>query len=253
MRYFLLGLLTIMFLFGCTSNNEEEYYHSGNGPDTTSTSGSLIAHIPVEGELVDITGNILLNFFGDIHYTQGIDGSPQGAVVLDGEEDFILAFIDAYDSVSISLWFLRNADTELEQPDKPTLIDYSSDGIMAYLDAVSGGTYLITEMDAESEQSSMWVNSFYDWSHLYIEITGNALSVNYLGQSPSAGEVEFEDTYSPSTAINLRGEQLFIGRASGGSEVLNSYFKGALDDIRVYNRFLTGSEILTLRNEKTVN
>jgi hypothetical protein len=251
MKYFLSAMIISLFIFSCTGENEEEYYSSDTDGDTSNVSGSLIAHIPVDGDVTDITGRTLLTFFGDMSFTQGIDGNPQGAVTLNGENNFILAFIDKYDSISISMWFLR--DAEIEEPYTPTLIDYSSDQVTAYLDGGSGATYIVTGMDGIENTSDTWINSFLDWNHLYIEITSNKVNVTYQGQTPVEGLLDFTEVLTPAAPLNFMGDQLYIGRSSEGINLSDTYFDGAIDDIRVYNRFLTTAEINELRSERIAN
>jgi len=41
---------------------------------------------------------------------------------------------------------------------------------------------------------------------------------------------------------------VYIGRSSVKDEIVNSYFKGNIDEIHIYDRFLTDSELAYFKN-----
>lgn len=78
------------------------------------------------------------------------------------------------------------------------------------------------------------------WHHVYIEIKRNNTKVLIDNIEQTLINIDTVNNIG-----NFRIDKLFIGGRNGGSY----FFNGSLDDIKIYNRSLTQSEITNLYNE----
>lgn len=111
----------------------------------------------------------------------------------------------------------------------------------------SGNSDLVYLMYSESNtnQPGIWVNSSNfckgtglstgTWIHLAVTYDGSNLKV-------FEGGTQVGESCSYTTAINTSTGQLSIG----GNSIWGEYFDGIIDDVRIYNRALSASEIQSI-------
>ena len=174
------------------------------------------------------------------------------ALEFDGQDDRI-TFGDAYDiddnstMRTFSTWFRRkSADTEDVIFSKKSGSGASTAGYMLWIDdtsdavmfEVANGTnnYLVTSTTTVTDQDWHHIAVSYnplDTAAINIFIDGTIDVSAKTGSLESSGEIN--GTFS-------NAEEFIIGRAETGSGT----FHGTIDDFRIYNRAMSGSEISQL-------
>jgi hypothetical protein len=194
----------------------------------TTIDNSLVAYYPFNGNANDFTSNGRnLTFHGDTSLIEGKDNFTDRAYSFDGVGDYLeyTADIPSFDNYTISLW---------AQP-------------------ASAGTY--KAMFSSDNNSGKGFQIDLDGSKFRIRIAGVGNLV--LGTALLNGDWTFiaftydgtnykgymNDNITKSDSGGTTEFDLFrIGRNRNG----NTYFSGAIDELRIYNRALTDSEISSL-------
>jgi hypothetical protein len=192
---------------------------------TTTIDNSLVAYYPFNGNANDLTDNGRnLAVFDITNLIAGKDNSPNSAYSFDGVGDYLEYTTDfpSFDNYTISLWAKPASAGTYEAM-------FSSDnnsgrGFQIDLDGsnfrirIAGGGSLVL--------GTALLNG--DWTFIAFTYDGT----NYIGymndnitESEPGGTTEFD--------------RFRIGRNRNG----NTYFAGAIDELKIYNRALTASEI----------
>jgi len=87
--------------------------------------------------------------------------------------------------------------------------------------------------------ASTYVPSYNQWHHIYIEC-------NYSGASNFYIDGVLNATKSSPITLSLSNNKIYLGHCYANSPY---WYKGMLDDFRIYNRVLTPTEITALYNE----
>jgi hypothetical protein len=195
---------------------------------TTTIDNSLVAYYPFNGNANDLTDNGRnLAVFDITNLIAGKDNSPNSAYSFDGVGDYLEYTTDfpSFDNYTISLWAKPASAGTYEAM-------FSSDnnsgrGFQIDLDGsnfrirIAGGGSLVL--------GTALLNG--DWTFIAFTYDGT----NYIGymndnitESVPGGTTEFD--------------RFRIGRNRNG----NTYFAGAIDELKIYNRALTASEISSL-------
>lgn len=227
MKYLFI-LLTMALLLSCESENEEDLDNEGSYP-------GLIAYFPLDSTYADESGNAnLLQAHGEPEFIEGYDDKPFSAVLLDGEEDYLVATIGKPDTFSISMWARSYRYFVGEWPHwQSTVFDYSNKQVYGYIDGVSGATQISFGIESEPV-TGIIPDNIYHWFHLYVSV-GNDIEIYYNGSLSEKEPVEDQIAYF--------SENLYLGRASEDDEIELTYFYGLLDEVRIFNRILTQAEI----------
>jgi len=214
-----------------TTDTKDENGVSLESPYETSFNtfdNSLVAYYPFNGNANDLTSNGRnLEFHGDPTLVEGKDNSSNNsAYSFDGVGDYLeTENIPSFDNYTISLWAKPASAGTYEAM-------FSSDnnsgrGFQIDLDGsnfrirIAGGGSLVL--------GTALLNG--DWTFIAFTYDGT----NYIGymndnitESVPGGTTEFD--------------RFRIGRNRNG----NTYFAGAIDELKIYNRALTASEISSL-------
>ncbi len=243
----LICLLPILLFTQCISDNVEEKY--GSTVPEEAPSGE-IAWFPLNGNLNDSTGNnTAIAVSGDINFTDGVAG--QG-LKLNGSDNFILVSPGYLDTISILFWV--KTVNGIDKPNRPVLFDYGQGAVSAALvDGVSGATNFSLQQDSTQYSSAdmgeeYYLNSFYSYSMVYVEAAGNVASFYYKGALSNGAANVVSNQYEFPGLLNASTELVYIGRSSKKEEIVNSFFKGNIDEIHVFNHFLSDSELEYFKN-----
>jgi hypothetical protein len=248
----LLGPFGLCF-YPCESENiEDKYLKRANGPDSLNnqpTKGEL-AWLPLNGNLKDSSGNnIPVLLVGNTQFTQGLNEDYGQGLYLDGKS-YLVLHVGYYDTLSVVLWI--KGEGGLERENAPVLFDYGLNTLSAQLDVdgTTGATNLRVkkneDMAGSHENKSVeYLNSFTQYSLLYMESGGDKTKVYFKGYS-SGHEIVYSDEFNFPGNMNAKTDLLYIGRSSQRANQENSYFKGAIDEVRIYNKTLTNTEIEAL-------
>ena len=198
----------------------------------------LVAYYPFNGNANDESGN-------------GNDGSVNGAILtadrfgnensafnFDGNDDYINLgndeLLNPQTSITVSAWIyptenkneiiVLNADGGWESNMSYSLRMNSSDIIFA----VGNGTN-------NNLQTLYPIQPLYNWYHLVGQYDGNSIKLFVNSQLVSTNEIGYIQLKDTSTPIVI-----------GYFPSYGQYFKGKIDNIRIYNRALSESEIQEL-------
>jgi hypothetical protein len=237
MKHFLLFTSTIILLFSCVYENEEDAYYSPPGNQKNTLDSGLIAHFCFQNSLIDSSTN---NVTGTFHGTQVFGDFSKGnkAIVFNGTDNYFEIPVGNHDTIAISLFF--KTDGALDALQKPYILDYGKDALALNLDAVSGGTYMTVNNQTLNDPSENWISSFEGWNNLYIEAILSAKQFRVIYNSGIKTDLVISSVSSGTMTLN--SESIIIGCNSSGTSAGN-YFKGLIDDIRIYNRKLNNTEL----------
>ena len=213
-----------------------------SGFDTSGCSvaigGGLIAYYPFNGNANDESGNGNDGTVYGATLTTGKDGNPNSAYEFDGVNDYVSTPVtsqnDLPNDFSISLWFnkkesgtfLSNMDSVAQERGEFHFgwngWDYT--GFCFY--------YLTADNIAEASCTSQTIQNNL-WYYVVITLVKGGNMTFYLN-----GNLENSIT-TPTTALLFNPIQL-------GWNGYSLYFKGSIDEVRIYNRSLSASEITSL-------
>ena len=195
--------------------------------DFTVMDPSLEAFYPFNGNAEDITSNGRdLTVTGDTSLTFGKDNSSNSAYYFDGNGDYLeyVTNIPSFDNYTISLWAKPASSGTYEA--MFSSYDNSNNGFQIDLNGnnfhirkSSGGNIVLSTAQLEV------------WTFIAFTYDGTN-SIGYINS------VSDNESSGGTTEFN----RFRIGRNRGGS----TYFSGAIDELRIYNRALTASEIASL-------
>jgi hypothetical protein len=124
----------------------------------------------------------------------------------------------------------------------PTIVDFGKGAVKFEVDGITGQTFIALTSGGDRkkfDKEELIVDTWAEWNFVYIQITGGKSSVRYSNKS--YGELSFE---SVEKSIDFKNGSLIIGKSS--TEPYN-YFKGSIDDLKVFNRALSEEEIKSLK------
>lgn len=243
---FLLATLIILF-HNCTYKNEEDEYgkKTNNGKNENTLDSGLVAFFSFEESLADSSkNNISAIFNGNPQYESNTTlGTNNKALILNGIDNWLEIPVGSRDTIAISMFF--KGDDALSDIQKPCLIDYGKDALSLKLDAVAGETYIaVNGNKLNDEPANDWICSFHMLNYLYIEVVISkkqirVFSITYGDQNESKEERIFNPNIS--APLTLKNNSIIIGYSTNLSN--DSYFRGLIDDVRIYNRKLADDEL----------
>ena len=212
-----------------TTDTKDENGVSLESPYETSFNTfdySLVAYYPFNGNANDLTDNGRnLAVFDITNLIAGKDNSSNSAYYFDGDEDYLeyTGIIPSFDSYTISLWAKPASSgtyeamfSSYDDPDKGFQIDLDVGNFHIRKAGASGGNIVLSAAQLEV------------WTFIAFTYDGTN-SIGYINDnitvSDPGGTTEFN--------------RFRIGRNRNG----NTYFTGAIDELKIYNRALTASEI----------
>lgn len=232
------------------------------GPINASLTAGLVAYYPFNGNTLDESGNNLNGrTVNGATYGPDRNETSQSALLLDGVDDYFEIADNARlrpDSISISLWFKpRQVDSTAHIYNKSNYADHQNQQYSAfirppksmpvtnpcceiYFDVNNDGLCTI-------EQPIQNPVIYYDptfkmnrWYHMVTVFTGQTNRLYINGQLKRN---ERELTNNP--IDKCVGSPLRFGAQADFDP---NYFDGMMDEIRIYNRGLTQTEINALYN-----
>ena len=223
------------------SDSEEEGEEAGQ-PD--------IAYYPFDGSANDATGNGNDGTeHGGTSYVAGVNGQ---AIQLDGETGYVdlteATNLDGFGAFTISVW-LKPA-VEMNSSTGRQVILYKgrpSQNVTSYelgYDAYDGQLHFtaISAADWFSNGSVGYLTELpaQEWLHVACTYDGASVVRMYV-DGQEAGSV-FEEGSGMAGSLFDNSDPLTVGRRPDGQY----YFNGSLDELRVYNRALSASEVRSL-------
>ncbi len=212
------------------------------------SAGGLVSYWPFDGNANDIIGSNHGTVYGGASLASGLKGVTDTAYSFDGVDDYINvnSSFGNPNTVTISVWFKT-----------------SSNGIIFNQhDTVSPPT------SANSHVPALWV---IPDGRLRAELWSGSIGAIYSSNSVAdnnwhlatlVGNTNIQYLYLDGVLVNSRSGNLSqswwarttfgVGYAANreGSASVWKYFPGSLDQVHIYNRALSGSEILVIYNEE---
>lgn len=218
-------------------------YVTGNSQNNTITEG-LVAWFPLNGNGTDaVTGDPGTNNGATpTSNTQGVDGR---AMSFNGTTNFIRVenrpeIGNLTSNFTASAWFNKTETTTTQNIFSATRIT-TANGIA--LSPVLGGTVRLTTLGVRDYNSTTATFAANTWTHM-VAVMG-ATDVTYYVNGVQRDTI----THTVGGTANS-DDPYYIGAGTAtGTSTLSTPFAGSIDDIRLYNRQLTPSEIQTLFNQ----
>lgn len=208
-------------------------------------SKGLVTFFPFSGTYNDITGAAAYSYGWALNYTADRKGAANNALSLNSTLFYAYSFNEAFytfQDFSVSFWFYKNSwsgvNSTMVCAGYPNYINefrISEDGTAQkiFFDIkTNNGTYKVSALTAPSLGA---------WHHVVALRSGTALKLYIDGELQ--GSVPCDNQVISTEYNNWGYSYLFAGTDLNWPY---NYFEGSLDDIRVYNRALTNSEIIDL-------
>ena len=200
---------------------------AANATFTTTMDPSLEAFYPFNGNANDLTSNGRnLAVYDNTTLIAGRDNSSNSAYSFDGDGDYLeyTTDIPSFNNYTISLW-AKPASTGTYEAMFSSYDDSSYgfqidlDGSNFHIRKSGGGNIVLSTARLD------------DWTFMAFTYDGTN-SIGYIDNETPVSE----------TGGTTEFNRFRIGRNRNG----NTYFTGAIDELKIYNRALTASEISSL-------
>jgi len=219
---------------------------TANSGQSASTEPGMAAYYPFDSDLRDYSNNSNHgNAIGNITFTPG---AVDNGVKFDGGSYVEVPdspSLDLYNAFTISVWLnkedsgtggwsivLSKGDTSSLGDDSPYALAHSSDGLSPLIRLVQDNRYTSITSGARAD--------FRQWYHLTVTWDGQNIKFYIDGT--------VKDTKTWTGTLPDSSASLLIGCDPPGS---TEYYKGDMDELRIYNYVLTPGEITTLYNQGT--
>jgi hypothetical protein len=239
MKKIFLLFASIYLLCNCTYKNEEEEYFSTSKVNLES---GLVAHYTFDNSLLDKSlKNTTGSLNGEAVYEEG---KFDKALKLNGVDNYFTINAGNLQQVTVVMYFL--GESELSSTQKPYLLSYGQDAINLNLDAVSGGTYFNVNGSTLNTPAENWISSFAGWNFLCLEISVADKTVKIICNSDKKNFTKPINS-TLDNSVSLKDGNIIIG--TDPNKTIENFFKGKIDDVRIYDRFLNDEEVQKLMNQ----
>ena len=211
-------------------------------PVGVSPSGSraLIAHLPFDGSLVDISENGFDALYSspDFSFGKGHTDSAQGLRVLaDKFVQLPYRIANCGEEMTLAMWIYRSADK-----DKQQIFNFSRDGEhYVSLTPEDGGLMTYTVVDGENVAKLQGPKlTVKQWHHVAVAASPAGTTIYLDGEAVGSG--------SSATPAEIAPVLNYIGRTADGVE---ERLLTMIQDLRVYNYALNASEVKDAMNGQT--
>jgi len=193
--------------------------------------------------------NVIYDYSGTASNVTYAAGKFDKAAVFNGSNGYITTglTLPANSTMSFSFWFYKDS-SQVITGDTYMLSDLNSSASHRRIDIrYNTGTDLIF-IDIGNGSSSSQTSTGYTppsdtWTHLAVTLNGTAVKMYINGNSTPVAD------YTSSVAFGTAGvDALALGRPGAYN---CCYFKGKLDQVRIFNKTLSPGEVNSLYNETT--
>jgi len=224
--------------------------------DIEPSNSAMVLYLPFNGNAYDSSYYSNDGTLYGPTLTTGVDGTPNSAYSFDGVSDYIEIANDTSlnpDYITLAAW-VNAQDAPSHTPDiirKSTFADASNEQYLlrltnsnypqAGIKTGNSCAYEGTNWDFCNSSSSISLSS---WHFIVSTFDGTNLRLYIDGV--------FNNSYSLTTpdVLTKCGSDLRIGLAWSNYP---NYYKGIIDEVRIYNRALTSCEISNLFNSQTIS
>jgi PKD repeat protein len=203
-------------------------------PATSTPSGLVAAYNFDQGSgstLTDVSGR---NHHGRIYGAAWTNSGKYGkALAFDGVNDFVKVSdstaLDLTTGMTLEAWVYPTASQSGQRPviKKEAEVYFLHAGSTTGTLRPSGGVTIGSTIKSVTAPNAIPVNA---WSHLALTYNGSTLRLYVNGAQVASASVS--GTIKNGGALRI-----------GGDSVYKQYFQGRVDDIRIYNRALTATQV----------
>jgi Secretion system C-terminal sorting domain/Concanavalin A-like lectin/glucanases superfamily len=190
------------------------------------------------------TNNYSSVVYGNPVFVADRFGNDSSASLFNGSTDYIRCVIGSHPALAVSVWVrfpfpITN--------DFPTIFDYGTKAFCLQVDGYTGATAYNYGKVANVVNDSIHVFTNYmlsdgAWHHLFVD-------VGFPGIGP---RIYFDGMYQNHhpwyIGMDVISQYFCIGRVDTSENLWDNYYAGEIDEMRVYNRYLTEFEIIKLYN-----
>jgi len=193
----------------------------------------LVAWYPLDGNADDVGGNgIHGNLVGGVDFVDGISGQ---AAFFDGSSYIDISSLDVSDdsTFSISFWILDESTSSAYRRWISSCIDTTAGYSFGVREEITGKVQISLEGNGYTNDVA---EIFKDgaWHFFALVADGSTLKMFFDGPNPI---IDVSESFVPETGLYLGGYWI-----PSGAE----YMEGRIDEVRIYDRALTESEISLL-------
>jgi hypothetical protein len=234
--------------------NLPDYLKEEKPMNESDLTNGLVAWYPLDGNASDMSGNSRHGTIYGSNPTEDRHGKMNRAYNFDGIDDYIKINHDkAFNHLplSISAWFNSNGNSGqagivskywAAHWNGWQIMDFNGDLVPWYLRSLSPRNVIIGKYgESKAFETKTPLNS---WSHATVVFSEDGGTLFLNGKEADSmkwtGQASAPTTNQPVT----------IGRYQGAS---NGYFKGSIDDVRIYDRALSEEEVLALYELESKN
>ncbi|MEZ5471694.1 MAG: CARDB domain-containing protein [Marinicella sp.] len=213
----------------------ELIFYSGFG--SVDTTAGLVAFFPFEGNGNDLSGNgNHAQEYGGVSYVTGIQGQ---AVNFDGVDDFFITpnYFDTWNNWTFSVFvYLEDFNNHYMILERERIGSYNDFDL--YVQASTGLIYSESDNADDSNTVSLNPININSWNHIAVTYDGISKKIYINGILDVSEPVQ--------NALISVVEPILIGKHANTNSPL--YFKGLIDEVMVFDRALSASEISDLSN-----
>lgn len=213
------------------------------GNEIQFKASNLIAYYPFNGNANDESGN---NHNGTVNgptLTSDNSGNPNSAYYFDGINNYI-DIGDWENGGKMSFTFWARWD---EFNNYSRIIDLgngsSSNNIIISNYQTNNGLFFSIYTSGETKLINTNTITLNQWDFYTATVDENGIMTLYKNGAQIAQKT---DGVTPTTILRT---QQFIGKSNFTAD---GYFKGAIDEVKIYNKALTNTEVLTIYNTETL-
>ena len=200
---------------------------AANATFTTGMDPSLEGYYPFNGNAEDLTSNGR-NFtvYGNTSLTSGRDNSSNSAYYFDGNGDYLeySTSIPSLSIYTITLWAKPDSTGTYEA----MFASYNDASFGFQIDLDSSNNFHIRKASSSGGNITLSSATLGSWTFIAFTYDGTDSKCYINSESPVSDQ-------GGTTEFNL----FRMGRNRNG----NTYFKGSIDELRIYNRALSANEI----------
>lgn len=237
-----------------TSQEIQNLY--GDGTTAPSIQDDIAGWWPLTEDANDHSANSNHGTVSGATLTGGYDGTPDGAYSFDGADDVIaipnsdaINTAASYSEKTVSLWFHPHSTDG-----KQILYEQGGTvkGLNLYIDSGSlyVGGWSLSDEDATTPWGSTHLSTNIapgSWNHVVLTLDAASSITGYLNGQSFDSSTNVGNLFTHTGDINLGG----LGDSTvlhDGEYSLPATFNGAIDDLKLWNRALTASEVTDLYN-----
>ncbi len=248
MKKIIILTTAICLLAACGKNSEEEVISSfffDNGEiinwDDYAILQGLVAYYAFDGTTVDSSGNNLhASIQGNIGVGEGHRNGTNSAYFNGSIYNYMYVPHNGklkLDVWTINLWFFCSDESHKSL----ALMGMGTNKTIGAFKLTTNKIFLVNST-GERQWGTLhldddsWYPSINAWHMLTVQVNGKNLTM-YLD-----GDLMWSE-YLNADYINKTDDYLYFGNCKWYNSELDSPFKGYIDDVRIYDRILTGKEI----------